>query len=78
MTLTEKIRKAMNEMVPDDTSLLDGPIRYHSTRRTHESFKQQLNHARAESSVEYWYLLRCYDWLRLLKKNNIKLQYAIK
>lgn len=78
MTLTEKIRKAMNEMVPDDTPLLDGPIRYHSTRRTHESFKQQLNHAKPESSVEYWYLLRCYDWLRLLKKNNIKLQYAIK
>jgi hypothetical protein len=78
MTLPDKIRKAMNELTPEDGPLVDGPIRYHSTRLTHDSYKQQLNHARPDSSVEYWYLLRCYDWIRLLKKNNIKLHNAIK
>ena len=78
LSLSDKIRKAMNELTPDDGPLLDGPIRYHSTKFTHDSYKQQLNHARADSSAEYWYLLRCYDWIKLLKKNNIKLHNAIK
>ena len=67
----------MNELTPEDGPLLDGPIRYHSTRLTHDSYKQQLNHARPDSSVEYWYLLRCYDWIKLLKEIYLGVNPAI-
>jgi hypothetical protein len=78
MTTEQKIRLAMNDLAPDEAKITDGCTTYHSTTRTHDSYKEQLNHARAGSSTEYFYLLRCLDWIRLLKKNNIKLHNTIK
>ena len=78
MTTEQKIRLAMNDLAPDEAKITDGCTTYHSTTRTHHSYKEQLNHAREGSSTEYFYLLRCLDWIRLLKKNNIKLHNTIK
>jgi hypothetical protein len=78
MTTEQKIRLAMNDLEPDEAKITDGCTTYHSTTRTHDSYKEQLNHARLGSSTEYFYLLRCLDWIRLLKKNNIKLHNTIK
>jgi hypothetical protein len=78
MTTEQKIRLAMNDLAPDEAKITDGCTTYHSTTRTHESYKEQLNHARLGSSIEYFYLLRCLDWIRILKKNNIKLHNTIK
>jgi hypothetical protein len=78
MTTEQKIRLAMNDLEPDEAKITDGCTTYHSTTRTHDSYKEQLNHARSGSSTEYFYLLRCLDWIRLLKKNNIKLHNTIK
>jgi hypothetical protein len=78
MTTEQKIRLAMNDLVPDEAKITDGCTTYHSTTRTHDSYKEQLNYARSGSSTEYFYLLRCLDWIRLLKKNNIKLHNTIK
>ncbi len=78
MTTEQKIRKAMNDLAPDEAKIIDGFTTYHSTTRTHDSYKEQLNHARSGSSVEHTYLTRCLDWIRLLKKNNIKLHNTIK
>ena len=78
MTTEQKIRKAMNDLAPDEAKIIDGCTTYHSTTRTHESYKQQLNYVVPGSSAEHTYLTRCLDWIRLLKKNNIKLQYTIK
>ena len=78
MTTEQKIRLAMNDLAPDEAKITNGCTTYHSTTRTHDSYKEQLNHARSGSSTEYFYLLRCLDWIRLLKKNNIKLHNTIK
>jgi len=78
MTTEQKIRLAMNDLAPDEAKITYGCTTYHSTTRTHDSYKEQLNHARSGSSIEYFYLLRCLDWIRLLKKNNIKLHNTIK
>jgi hypothetical protein len=78
MTTEQKIRKAMNEMAPDEAKIIDACTTYHSTTRTHESYKEQLNYVVPGSSAEHTYLTRCLDWIRLLKKNNIKLQFTIK
>ena len=74
MTTEQKIIHFMTEKLPDDCQLVDGPVTYLSTLHTHKSFASYLITASRNSEVYKNYLLRCYDWLKLLHKNKINLQ----
>jgi hypothetical protein len=73
MTTEQKIIKAMNEYSPIEGSIVDGCSTYHSTKRTHESFRQHLINAKPNSHVYRSYLARCARWLVVLKLHNQKL-----
>ncbi len=78
MTIEEQLIERMNNYEPSEATLTDGCVTYRSTTRTHRSYAAQLNNAPERSSIRRTYLQRCYDWLHLLKKNNIELCYIIK
>jgi hypothetical protein len=73
MSIEEKIIKTMNEYYPIEGKIVDGCVTYHSTQRTHESFRQHLMNANPESIVYTYYLSRCARWIRVLKLHNQKL-----
>ena len=68
----------MNSCEPSDTPLTDGCVKYRSALFTHNSYREQLKNSKPFTPVRYWYLRRCYDWLILLKKNNVALYNIIK
>lgn len=74
MTTEQKIIQYMTEKLPDDCTLVDGPTTYHSTQHTHQSFARYLMATQRTSQVYRTYLLRCYDWLKLLHQRGINLQ----
>ena len=74
MTTEQKIIHYMTTMAPADCTLVDGPTTYNSTQHTHQSFARHLITAERTSQVYRIYLLRCYNWLKLLHKNKINLQ----
>lgn len=78
MSSEEKVIHFMNTYLPSDTPLKDGCVTYRSVLFTHNSYRKQLNNSQPLTPVRYWYLRRCYDWLLLLKKNNIPLHNIIK
>jgi hypothetical protein len=49
-------------------------ITFANVQHTHKSYAQQLQHATPGTRVYDVYLRRCYDWLVLLKENNIELK----
>ena len=73
MTTEEKIIKTMNDYYPIEGKIVDGCVTYHSTQRTHESFRQHLMNANPESIVYTYYLSRCARWIKILKLHNQKL-----
>ena len=73
LTTEEKIIKTMNEYYPIEGKIVDGCVTYHSTQRTHESFRQHLINANPESIVYTYYLSRCAKWIKTLKLHNQKL-----
>jgi hypothetical protein len=73
LTTEQKIIKTMNEWYPIEGKIVDGCVTYHSTQRTHESFRQHLMNAHPESIVYFYYLSRCAKWIRTLKLHNQKL-----
>jgi hypothetical protein len=73
LTTEQKIIKTMCEYYPIEGKIIDGCVTYHSTQRTHESFRQQLMNAHPESIVYDYYLSRCAKWIRTLKLHNQKL-----
>lgn len=74
MTIEQKIIHFMTQMQPSDCTLVDGPTTYNSTQHTHQSFASYLISAERTSEVYKTYLVRCYDWLKLLHKSKINLQ----
>lgn len=78
MTTEQKIIQYMTEKLPDDCTLVDGPTTYNSTQHTHQSFARYLMAADRTSQVYRSYLVRCYNWLKLLHETKINLQYKNK
>lgn len=74
MTTEQKIIHYMTEKLPADCTLMDGPTTYNSTQHTHQSFARYLMETDRTSQVYRSYLLRCYNWLKLLNENKINLQ----
>ena len=73
LTIEQKIIKTMNEYYPIEGKIVDGCVTYHSTQRTHESFRKHLMNADPESIVYTYYLSRCAKWIKTLKVHNQKL-----
>jgi hypothetical protein len=76
--LEKKIIEAMETKIPDEATIIDRHIIYKSTRVTHDSYKIQLLNASRGTRVYRTYLIRCYEWLVLLKKEKIDLNSVIK
>lgn len=74
MTTEQKIIHYMTEKLPDECTIVDGPTTYNSTQHTHQSFARYLMATDRTSQVYRSYLLRCYNWLKLLHENKINLQ----
>ena len=72
--IEQKIINAMTSKIPSDVSIIDRHTTYHSTLTTHKSYASQLMNASRGSGVYRTYLIRCYDWLVLLKKEGIELK----
>ena len=78
MNIEQQLIERINNYEPSEATITDGCVTYRSTTRTHRSYAAQLNSAPERSSIRRTYLQRCYDWLVLLKKNNIELYHIIK
>ena len=76
--IEQKTIEYMLNKLPEDTSILDRHIIYHSTIAAHKSYASQLVNARRSTGAYRTYLIRCYNWLVLLKKRGIALQDIIK
>jgi hypothetical protein len=74
MTKYDKIIHYMTEMLPDDCTLVDGPLTYTSTQQAHKTLARYLTTAAHGTSVHRTYTIKALNWLRLLRKNNINLQ----
>ena len=74
MTKYEKIIHYMTEMLPDEATLVDGPLTYTSTQQAHQSLARYLTIAAHGTSVHRTYTIKALNWLMLLRKNNINLQ----
>lgn len=74
MSTYAKIIQYMTEKLPDECAIVDGPTTYNSTQHTHQSFARYLMATDRTSKVYRSYLLRCYNWLKLLNENKINLQ----
>jgi hypothetical protein len=76
--IEQKTIEYMTTKMPNEASIVDRHIRYHSTSTTHKSYASQLMNAQRGSGAYRTYLIRCYEWLVLLKKEGIQLQDIIK
>ncbi len=74
MTKYDKIIHYMTEMLPDDCTLVDGPLTYTSTQQAHKTLARYLTTAAHGTSVHRTYTIKALNWLRLLHQNNINLQ----
>ena len=74
MTKYDKIIHYMTEMLPDEATLVDGPLTYTSTQQAHQSLSRYLTTAAHGTSVHRTYTIKALNWLRLLHQNNINLQ----
>ncbi len=74
MTKYDKIIHYMIEMLPDEATLVDGPLTYTSTQQAHKSLARYLTTAAHGTSVHRTYTIKALNWLRLLHQNNINLQ----
>jgi hypothetical protein len=76
--IEQKTIEYMTTKLPEDTSIVDRHITYHSTIATHKSYASQLVNANRRSGAYRTYIIRCYDWLVLLKKRDVHLHDIIK
>jgi hypothetical protein len=74
MTKYDKIIHYMTNMLPDEATLVDGPITYTSTQHAHKTLARYLTTAAHGTSVHRTYTIKALNWLRLLHQNNINLQ----
>lgn len=73
MTLEDRIISHMNTKHPEEGSMEFYSGKCSDVRFTHRSFMMTLNHAKKGTGYYYDCLSRCYDWLKALKQNDIKL-----
>lgn len=76
--IEQKTIEYMTTKMPLEASIVDRHTTYHSTTATHQSYASQLTNAHRGSGAYRTYLIRCYEWLILLKKRGIELQDIIK
>ena len=74
MTPYETVVHYMTNKLPDDCTLVDGPITHNSTQHTHKTLASYLTTAKPGTSVHRTYAIKAFEWLKLLKKHNINLQ----
>jgi len=74
MSTYAKIIQYMTEKLPDECTLVDGPITHNSTQQTHQALARYLTTAKPGTSVHRTYAIKAFEWLKLLKKHNINLQ----
>lgn len=76
--IEQKTIEYMTTKMPLEASIVDRHTTYHSTSATHQSYALQLTSAERGTGVYRTYLIRCYEWLVLLKKRGIELHNIIK
>jgi hypothetical protein len=76
--IEQKVIDIMSNMQPVEATIVDNHIRYASTIVTHNAYKAQLINAKRGTRVYKTYLKRCYEWIRLLKKENVEIINQIK
>jgi hypothetical protein len=76
--IEQKTIEYMTTKMPIESSIVDRHTTYHSTSATHQSYASQLMNASRGSGAYRTYLIRCYNWLVLLKKRDIQLHNIIK
>ena len=74
MSTYAKIIQYMTEKLPEECTLVDGPLTYTSTQQAHQSLARYLTTAEHGTSVHRTYTIKALNWLMLLRKNNINLQ----
>lgn len=74
MTPYETVVHYMTKKLPDECTIVDGPITYNSTQHTHKTLASYLTTAKEGTPVHRTYAIKAFDWLKLLKKHNINLQ----
>lgn len=74
MSTYAKIIQYMTEKLPDEFTIVDGPITYNSTQQTHKTLANYLTTAKPGTSVHRTYAIKAFEWLKLLKKHEINLQ----
>lgn len=74
MSTYAKIVEYMTEKLPDEATIVDGPITYTSTQQAHQALASYLMAAKPGTSIHRTYAIKAFDWLKLLKKQNINLQ----
>jgi hypothetical protein len=65
--------RMINYFPSEDLIIKSKHITFANVQQTHKSYAQQLQHATPNTRVYDVYLRRCYDWLVLLKQNNVNL-----
>lgn len=78
MSTYAKIVEYMTEKLPDEAKIVDGPVTYTSTQQAHQTLAKYLMTAKEGTSVHRTYAIKSFEWLKLLKKNNINLHNTIK
>jgi hypothetical protein len=69
-----KIFDRMQNYLPEKDLIIKSKCyTFASIIQTHKSYASQLTHADKGTRIYECYLRRCYDWLVLLKQNNINL-----
>ena len=76
--IEQKTIEYMTTKMPIEASIVDIHTIYHSTSATHKSYASQLMNSLRGSGAYRTYLIRCYNWLVLLKKRDIQLHNIIK
>jgi len=74
MTPYETVVHCMTKKLPDECTLVDGPITYNSTQQSHHALARYLTTSKECTPVHRTYAIKAFDWLKLLKKHNINLQ----
>jgi hypothetical protein len=76
--IEKRIIEVMTDMQPVEAKIIDRHITYYSTTATHNAYREQLINADRGTNVYRTYLIRCYDWIRVLKNHNVEIKNIIK
>lgn len=78
MTNYERILDAMLNKLPEEQSFIDRHIHYTSTQKAHYALANYITGSIEGTTLHKFYVIKSYEWLVLLKSNNIKLHNIIK